>query len=86
VEPMTGIEPAYSAWEAISRVERAFYSGWSEALPANSNSGYTCGRPVALRRAAPKLDRTIHVAAPDHRNDSNGACGLLWSNTDVLPA
>ncbi len=24
VEPMTGIEPAYSAWEAISSVERAF--------------------------------------------------------------
>jgi len=24
VEPMTGIEPAYSAWEAISSAERPF--------------------------------------------------------------
>jgi hypothetical protein len=28
VEPMTGIEPAYSAWEAISSAERPFYTGW----------------------------------------------------------
>jgi hypothetical protein len=28
-EPMTGIEPAYSAWEAASRAERAFCNGWS---------------------------------------------------------
>jgi hypothetical protein len=27
VEPMTGIEPAYSAWEAISTPERAFRRG-----------------------------------------------------------
>jgi len=27
VEPMTAIEPAYSAWEAISSAERLFYTG-----------------------------------------------------------
>jgi hypothetical protein len=31
VEPMTGIEPAYSAWEAISRPEQAGENAW---LPA----------------------------------------------------
>jgi hypothetical protein len=39
VEPMTGIEPAYSAWEAISASERAFYCAWSEVVPASANSG-----------------------------------------------
>jgi hypothetical protein len=28
VEPMTGIEPAYSAWEAISTPERLFGNAW----------------------------------------------------------
>ena len=28
VEPMTGIEPAYSAWEAISSAERLFETAW----------------------------------------------------------
>ena len=28
VEPMTGIEPAYSAWEAISSPERLFGNTW----------------------------------------------------------
>jgi hypothetical protein len=35
---MTGIEPAYSAWEAISRAERPSYTGWSRALSANPNT------------------------------------------------
>ena len=30
VEPMTGIEPAYSAWEATSSAERRFEIAWSE--------------------------------------------------------
>jgi hypothetical protein len=29
VEPMTGIEPAYSAWEAVSTVERVSDNRWS---------------------------------------------------------
>ena len=28
VEPMTGIEPAYSAWEAISTPERVDEKAW----------------------------------------------------------
>ncbi len=43
VEPMTGIEPAYSAWEADSRFEQKFCAARSEALAANSNSGDKCG-------------------------------------------
>jgi hypothetical protein len=39
---MTGIEPAYSAWEAISSAERPFYTGWSRALLANPNTKGTC--------------------------------------------
>jgi hypothetical protein len=39
---MTGIEPVYSAWEAISRAERPFYTGWSRALSANPNTEDTC--------------------------------------------
>ena len=31
---MTGIEPAYSAWEAISSAERPFYLGWSRVVMA----------------------------------------------------
>jgi len=47
---MTGIEPAYSAWEAISRPERPFYTGWSSGLLANSNTKGTCGfGPVGTR-------------------------------------
>ena len=26
----------------------------------------------------------LHVTATDHRTDPHGACGLLWSNTEVL--
>ena len=26
----------------------------------------------------------LHVAATDHRTDPHGACGLLWSNSEVL--
>jgi hypothetical protein len=43
VEPMTGIEPAYSAWEAISRPERAFYTGWSMGLSVGSNTDWDSG-------------------------------------------
>jgi hypothetical protein len=28
MEPMTGIEPAYSAWEAISMLERVGDNAW----------------------------------------------------------
>jgi hypothetical protein len=34
VEPMTGIEPAYSAWEVDSGLEWAFCLGCSETLAA----------------------------------------------------
>jgi hypothetical protein len=27
---------------------------------------------------------TLRIAATDHRTDPDGACGLLWSNTDLL--
>ena len=37
VEPMTGIEPAYSAWEVDSRFEQAFCIACSEAISANWN-------------------------------------------------
>jgi hypothetical protein len=43
VEPMTGIEPACSAWEADSRFKQVFYIGWSPGLPANSNTNYSSG-------------------------------------------
>jgi len=50
LEPMTGIEPAYSAWEAISSPERAFYTGWSSGLVVNSNAKGTGGfGPVSVR-------------------------------------
>jgi hypothetical protein len=39
VEPMTGIEPAYSAWEAISTPERVSDNAWSQAVPVTANSG-----------------------------------------------
>jgi hypothetical protein len=26
----------------------------------------------------------LHVTATDHRPDPHGACGLVWSNTEVL--
>ena len=39
---MTAIEPAYSAWEAISRLEQIFCPACSEALAANWNSSYNC--------------------------------------------
>ena len=26
----------------------------------------------------------LHVTATDHRTDPHGACGLLWSNTEIL--
>jgi len=42
LEPMTGIEPAYSAWEAISSAERPFYRGCSRALSADPNPEDTC--------------------------------------------
>ena len=42
LEPMTGIELAYSAWEAISSAERPFYRGCSRALPADPNPEDTC--------------------------------------------
>lgn len=37
-----GIEPAYSAWEAISSAERPFYRGCSRALSADPNPEDTC--------------------------------------------
>jgi hypothetical protein len=40
---MTGIEPAYSAWEAISWLERAFCIGWSTALSGISNTNCNSG-------------------------------------------
>ena len=42
LEPMTGIELAYSAWEAISSAERPFYRGCSRALSADPNPEDTC--------------------------------------------
>ena len=38
-EPMTGIEPAYSAWEAISTPERVSENSCSEAVPVTAISG-----------------------------------------------
>jgi hypothetical protein len=35
MEPMTGIEPAYSAWEVDSTIEQTFCPACSEALAAN---------------------------------------------------
>jgi len=50
VEPMTGIEPAYSAWEAFSRPERLFQNARSAYLSANSNTNCACGfGPVGVR-------------------------------------
>jgi hypothetical protein len=31
--------------------------------------------------AAPGL---LHITATDHRTDRDGACGLLWSNTETV--
>jgi hypothetical protein len=42
LEPMTGIEPAHSAWEAISSAERPFYRGYSRVLSADPNPEDTC--------------------------------------------
>jgi hypothetical protein len=28
----------------------------------------------------------LHITATDHRADPDGACGLLWSNTETLRA
>jgi hypothetical protein len=28
----------------------------------------------------------LHITATDHRKDSDGACGLLWSNTETVQA
>ena len=33
---------------------------------------------------ATALTGTLHVAVTDHRPDSNGACGWLWSNTYIV--
>ena len=42
VEPMTGIEPAYSAWEAVSMPNTGSQNACSEAISANSKTTFTC--------------------------------------------
>src|SRR5277367_1063561 len=42
LEPMTGIEPVYSAWKAISSAERPLYRGCSRPLSADPNPEDTC--------------------------------------------
>jgi hypothetical protein len=42
LEPMTGIEPAYSAWEAISTPERVNENRWSAGDRANPKPRLNC--------------------------------------------
>jgi hypothetical protein len=47
---------------------------------------YTTGPGGDLYAELPTSHATgaLHITATDHRTDPDGACGLLWSNTQTL--
>ena len=78
MEPMTGIEPAYSAWEAFSMAERVIDNRWSAGCRQRVFALVRCtpGTPAGRHRFGPGAGavRAGSGVRPGYEVDVEGIC------------